>query len=141
MTFSRAERRHHQTKREILDAALEQLRAGKPLSLRGVAADIGLTAPALYRYFPNAAALEAKVVETLLEEFHQEAQDLRATADLTDAFAHASVTRDWMEHHVGELRVLLTAPGFAVLTELLGHLEQTTGSDRELSAAAAGAAL
>lgn len=49
----------------VLRAAMELLEAGGPsgISLRGVAAKLGVKAPSLYRYFAEKAALEQALVE------------------------------------------------------------------------------
>lgn len=60
----RAERRREATRNEIQAAAWEQVaRDGAAgLSLRAVAAAIGLSAPALYRYFPSKDALVTALI-------------------------------------------------------------------------------
>lgn len=53
----RAERRQA-TYDEMLSIARDALRQGRPVSLRAIAADMGMTAPALYRYVDSHAALQ-----------------------------------------------------------------------------------
>jgi AcrR family transcriptional regulator len=49
----------------VLAAALERLEAGgiEALSMRALAADLGVTAASLYRYYPDRATLEAGIAE------------------------------------------------------------------------------
>lgn len=58
-TADRRQRRHDQTKAEILDAAWEIVRAEglAALSLRDVAARVGMRAPSLYSYFDSKHAI------------------------------------------------------------------------------------
>jgi len=60
--LDRSQRRRASTRAEIKAAARDQLVRGGPgsISLRAVARDMGLTAPALYRYYP---ALDSLVLE------------------------------------------------------------------------------
>lgn len=73
-TPSRRERLRAETVAEIKDAARRLLVTGGPtaISLRAIARDLGMTAPALYRYFPGFDALILAIVTDLFE-------DLRAT--------------------------------------------------------------
>jgi len=56
---SRRERLRNATLADIRHAARAQLAAGGPaaVSLRAIARDLGMTAPAIYRYFPSLDAL------------------------------------------------------------------------------------
>ena len=80
-TSSRRERLRAETGAEIKNSARRLLVAGGPtaISLRAIARDLGMTAPALYRYFPSLDALILAVVTDLFE-------DLRAT--VADAAIH-----------------------------------------------------
>jgi AcrR family transcriptional regulator len=82
-TPNRRERLRAETATEIKGAARRLLVAGGPaaISLRAIARDLGMTAPALYRYFAGLDALVRAIVADLFE-------DLRAT--VADAAA---------EHH------------------------------------------
>ena len=73
-TPSRRERLRAETVTEIKQAARRRLVTGGPaaISLRAIARDLGMTAPALYRYFTGLDALILAIVTDLFE-------DLRAT--------------------------------------------------------------
>ena len=64
--LDRSQRRRAATRAEIKAAAREQLVKGGPgsVSLRAVARDMGLTAPALYRYYPALDSLILGSVST-----------------------------------------------------------------------------
>jgi AcrR family transcriptional regulator len=82
-TPSRRERLHAETAAEIKSAARRLLVAGGPaaISLRAIARDLGLTAPALYRYFAGLDDLVRALAADLFE-------DLSATvADAATAYA------------------------------------------------------
>jgi AcrR family transcriptional regulator len=68
---ARREKLHDATREEIKEAALRQIAEhGVPaLSLRAIARDIGMTAPALYRYFPDRAALVTALVTDAFSSF------------------------------------------------------------------------
>lgn len=73
----RAERRQA-TYDEMLSLARAALRTGRPVSLRAIAADMGLTAPALYRYVDSHAALERALSASILDDVMV---DIREAAD------------------------------------------------------------
>lgn len=82
----RQERRHQATRQEIQAAAWGQIAqsGASALSLRSVAASIGLSAPALYRYFPNKGALvTALIVEAFESLATAHDKVLVETQDLT----------------------------------------------------------
>ena len=60
----RRERLQQMTKEEIKQAAWKQIHTGgaSSMSLRGIAASLGLSAPALYRYFPSKQELVTALV-------------------------------------------------------------------------------
>lgn len=68
--MSRRERMRDATSQEIKDVAREHLRAHGPsgISLRGIARVIGMTAPALYRYYSGLDDLLAAMIETYTNE-------------------------------------------------------------------------
>jgi Bacterial regulatory proteins, tetR family len=56
MALSRRERRHEQTRQEIKQVARQQMAqqgTAASLSLRGIAASMGMSAPSLYNYYSN----------------------------------------------------------------------------------------
>lgn len=63
---ARAERRQARRRAEILQIACGQVAGSGSVSLRGVGRSIDVTAPGLYRYYPDAAALELAVAREVL---------------------------------------------------------------------------
>lgn len=92
-------------RRRVFDAAREEVKerawrqiaeSGLPsLSLRGIAREMEMTAPALYRYFPNREALVAELVKDAFASF----------ADAIDAARSPLPAED----HVGRLRAIALA--------------------------------
>ncbi|MBI5305327.1 MAG: TetR/AcrR family transcriptional regulator [Chloroflexi bacterium] len=80
---------HQATREEILDLARQQIAAaGAPaLSLRAIARAMKVTAPALYRYFPNRDEL---VTELIIAAFRSLADTLQAARDARPENAHAA---------------------------------------------------
>jgi AcrR family transcriptional regulator len=68
---------------EILKTAVHLVEHGDAdgLSLRAVAAELGVKAPSLYRYFPDKEALEVAVAEEILTIMLGEFRTASATAD------------------------------------------------------------
>ncbi|HUV48875.1 MAG TPA: helix-turn-helix domain-containing protein, partial [Actinomycetes bacterium] len=84
---TRRERLREQTRAEIKHAARAQLVTHGPrgIQLRAIARDVGLTAPALYRYFPSLEELTEAVTVDLFDEL---CDAMESSADLvTDPFA------------------------------------------------------
>ena len=82
---------------EILKTAVHLVEDGGAigLSLRAVAAELGVKAPSLYRYFPNKEALELAVAGEILDLMSVDFQAAFASADpetrflrLVDAYLH-----------------------------------------------------
>src|SRR5882672_12208641 len=73
MTQTRRERLRTATVAEIKSLARRLLMAGGPhaFSLRAIARDMGMTAPAIYRYFPSLDALVAELAEDLYDELRE----------------------------------------------------------------------
>ena len=82
--IGRRERLQQMTKEEIKDAAWVQIHASgaSALSLRGIASTLGLSAPALYRYFPSKQEL---VTALILDAFDSLRVALDATAQRLEA--------------------------------------------------------
>ncbi|MFT4189811.1 MAG: TetR/AcrR family transcriptional regulator [Aeromicrobium sp.] len=85
MSTSAKETYHHGDLRaSALASAMRSLEAGEQFSLRGVARDVGVSAPALYRHFTDRDALEsalaAEGLRDLLADLTAD-RDLPASAD------------------------------------------------------------
>jgi AcrR family transcriptional regulator len=81
----------------ILSAALDELSSGgiRNLSLRNIAATLGLAPNALYRYFSDRAALEAALadecarrLEMVLRKATHGADSAKSIRRITDAYLH-----------------------------------------------------
>jgi len=83
MTLTRRELRREETEEEIKEVARRQMAevGAAALSLRSIAREMGLTAPALYRYFPNRDAL----VTALIVEAYQALASAMLAADVAQA--------------------------------------------------------
>ncbi|AGZ45490.1 TetR/AcrR family transcriptional regulator [Actinoplanes friuliensis] len=115
-TPSRRERLRAETVTEIKDAARRLLVAGGPtaISLRAIARDVGLTAPALYRYFDSLDALVLAIVTDLFEDLRTA---IAATADhhadeepLTRVAHMAREFRRWSLDHPAEFALMFGSP-------------------------------
>jgi AcrR family transcriptional regulator len=115
-TPTRRERVRAATVHDIKDAARRMLVTGGPqaISLRAIARDMGMTAPAIYRYFPSLDALVMELADDLYDE-------LRATivaaldpepADepLRQLSAMARAFRRWSVAHPAEFGLLFGNP-------------------------------
>lgn len=115
-TESRRERQRAATEAEIKEVARRQLvaSAGTELSLRGIAREIGMTAPGLYRYFPSLEALAQEMCHDLVAEVaaHIEAALAEAGPDLAVRM-HVSVRafRDWAVAHPAEFGLVFRSKG------------------------------
>ncbi|HVQ96576.1 MAG TPA: TetR/AcrR family transcriptional regulator [Mycobacteriales bacterium] len=114
--ISRRDRLRAATVQEIKQAArralVEQGTGG--LSLRGVARDLGLTAPALYRYFPSREVLLEHLIADIYDEACAEmtaAADTLPADDLGGRLLTASRTfRRWALAHPPEFALLFGSP-------------------------------
>ena len=90
---SRRERLRTATVAEIKDLARRLLVGGGPpaISLRAIARDMGMTAPAIYRYFPSLDALVAELTEDLYDELRE---TIEAARDPAPATTRARARRD-----------------------------------------------
>lgn len=116
MTLTRRERLHETTREEIKDVARQQMAEhGAPaLSLRAIAAHMGLTPPALYRYFENRDAL---VTALIVDAYNSLADTLEAATHITppeDYGGHLlAVTlayRDWALSHPQDYTLVFGTP-------------------------------
>jgi AcrR family transcriptional regulator len=98
-----------QTARQVL---VEEGSGG--LSLRAVAREMGLTAPALYRYFPSREDLLGHLIADLYEEVSEEmerARDAEPAGDVAGRLLAVSRTfRRWALAHPPEFALLFGSP-------------------------------
>ncbi|MEN3358293.1 MAG: hypothetical protein V7637_2275 [Mycobacteriales bacterium] len=114
--ISRRDRLRAATVQEIKQAArralVEQGTGG--LSLRGVARDLGLTAPALYRYFPSREVLVTHLIADVYDEVCAEmtaAADAQPADDTAGRLMTVSRTfRHWALTHPAEFALLFGSP-------------------------------
>jgi AcrR family transcriptional regulator len=118
---TRRDRARAQTSQEIKDAARAELvahgRSG--IQLRPVARQVGLTAPAIYRYFPSLDDLVDAVTVDLFDELTDGM--VAARDDVADAppikrlYAVSNAFRHWAVKHPAEFGLLFATPpvGFA----------------------------
>ena len=116
MALSRRERRHEQTRQEIKQIARQQMaqQGTTSLSLRGIAASMGMSAPSLYNYYTNRDDL---VTDLLVESYTHQAEALeQASAScqgqeaipclLTTLLAY----RQWAVEHPHEFALIAGSP-------------------------------
>ena len=125
-TPSRRDRQRSATVAEIKDTARRLLVTGGPaaISLRAIARDMGMTAPAIYRYFPSLDALVLAIVTDLFEELrasvevaakeHAEEPPLTRIAHMARAF------RRWSRAHPAEFGLIFGNPMLGV-TSFAAH--------------------
>lgn len=116
MELSRREQKRLETEFEIKEVARQQMAevGAASLSLRAIARKMGMSAPALYRYFPNRDAL----VTTLIIEAFTSLGDamLRAEEDIdSDDFhgrfrAVAQAFRSWAMTHPQDFSLIYGTP-------------------------------
>src|SRR6516225_708196 len=81
MVMSRRERRHEQTRQEIKQFARQQMAqqgTAASLSLRGIAAEMGMKAPSLYNYYSNRDDL---VTDLLVDSYTHQAETLEEASE------------------------------------------------------------
>lgn len=116
---SRRDRLRAQTMTEITAAARQRLVADGPggIQLRAVARDVGLTAPALYRYYPSLEDLVAALTVDLYDELIEAMVRARDVDPDADAFARMLGTsrafRRWAVTHPHEFGLLFANPAAA----------------------------
>ncbi|MGQ4389393.1 TetR/AcrR family transcriptional regulator [Streptomyces sp. SAS_270] len=104
-----------QVRQEVKTAALQQLATGGPeaLSLNAIAKQLGMTGPALYRYFANRDSL---LTELVIDAYGELAATLGRAADEVAGDATARLTavaqayRDWALAEPHRYRLLFRAP-------------------------------
>lgn len=115
-TESRRDRQRAATEAEIKEVARRQLVAsgGVELSLRGIAREMGMTAPGLYRYFENLGALTEAMCHDFLDEVNALIRGaLDAAGDDVARRVHAAIRafRDWAVAHPAEFGLLFRSKG------------------------------
>ena len=124
---SRRERLRTQARAEAKSLALQQLAEAGPsaLSLNAIARQMGLTGPALYRYFADRDALLAELVvdayADLADALEDEVEELRDARPADRFRAFAAAYRAWATSQPHRYRLLFDAPipGFAAHSERL----------------------
>ena len=137
---SRRVRVRAETLAEIVDHGLRQVATGGPaaLSLNAIAREIGLSGPAIYRYFSGRDDLLAELVRVSYQELSTALQDAAAAAYRRQPPARfravAAAYRDWALANPRRYRVLFADPvdsttatpapqlAIAVFAEVLGEL-------------------
>jgi AcrR family transcriptional regulator len=113
---SRRDRQRERTIEEIKAAARAQLTTAGPdgIQLRAVARAVGLTAPALYRYFPSLEDLVDAVTVDLFDELVAElerARDAQPADDLgARLWATSHAFRDYAIAHPSDFRLMFGTP-------------------------------
>jgi AcrR family transcriptional regulator len=116
MTLSRRERRHEQTRQEIKQIARQQMtqQGTTSLSLRGIAAEMGMSAPSLYNYY---ASRDDLVTDLLVDSYTHQAETLEQASTscqmqepiiclLTTILAY----RQWAVEHPIEFALIAGTP-------------------------------
>jgi AcrR family transcriptional regulator len=115
-TPSRRERLRRAAVADIKDAGRRLLVAGGPtaISLRAIARDMGMTAPAIYRYFESLDALVLAIVADLFEELRRTVETVAEEhADdhpLTRIAHMARGFRRWSLVHPAEFTLMFGSP-------------------------------
>jgi TetR/AcrR family transcriptional regulator, tetracycline repressor protein len=100
------------TEDEILDAALAQLDEGgaTAVSVRGIAARVGVAPNAVYTYFPDKAAVIKALVERLLSEVNRDVFADRAQPWRPRVEALALELRQRLTAHPGVVQLMISGP-------------------------------
>jgi len=116
MALNRRERRHEETRQEIKQIARQQMaRQGTAsLSLRGIAAEMGMSAPSLYNYYTNRDDL---VTDLLVDSYAHQAETLEqasASCQTQETIARLLATilayRQWAVEHPTEFALIAGSP-------------------------------
>jgi AcrR family transcriptional regulator len=134
-------RRREWTRGEILDAAWEIARRDgvAALSLREVAARVGMRAPSLYHYFASKNALYEAMYAQGIQQVAEEVQASPAGRDERETLRNrarrfvATAVADPARY---ELLFHRPVPGFVPAPEYVGFALTVLGSTRQLAAAA-----
>ncbi|PZT71074.1 hypothetical protein DN402_01685 [Streptomyces sp. SW4] len=108
--LNRRERLRQATLEEIVEAGRSLLRAGREVTLRAVAAEMGFTAPALYRYVGSVAALNDLLSNDIFAEIVREmaaaAEPYGDDDPAAQMVAAASAFRGWALDHIDEFQLV-----------------------------------
>lgn len=113
---SRRDRQRAATVAEIKAAARQRLAQGGPsaIGLRAIARDLGLSAPALYRYFPSHEELLSALIVDLYDELTATmiaVRDTRPPEDLIGRLTLVALAlRDWAVTHPAEFGLVFGSP-------------------------------
>lgn len=111
---TRRERQRQATFDEIVEVARRLLRAGEDVSIRAVAGEMGLTAPALYRYVDSHAELMALVARAIFVDVVAAmtvARDRHAEDDpAAQIVAGVAAFRTWALGNREEFRLVFASP-------------------------------
>jgi AcrR family transcriptional regulator len=113
---SRRERIRSATAAEIKALARKLLVSGGPaaISLRAIAREMGMTAPAIYRYFPSLDALVVVLTEDLYDELRETIEAARsdgnAVEPIHDIVAMSRAFRGWCVSHPAEFGLMFGSP-------------------------------
>lgn len=128
-SITRRERLRTATVAEIKDLARRLLVRGGPpaISLRSIARDMGMTAPAIYRYFPSLDGLIFDLTEDLFDELRGSVEAARdacpVEAPLPRLIEMARAFRRWSVEHPAEFGLMFgnPVPGVAQFEETCFH--------------------
>lgn len=115
-SLTRRERLRTAAVAEIKGLARRLLVSGGPqaISLRAIARDMGMTAPAIYRYFPSLDALVVEITEDLYDELREEVEAARdaepEAAPIAQLVAMARAFRCWSIAHPAEFGLMFGSP-------------------------------
>jgi DNA-binding transcriptional regulator YbjK len=112
---TRRERLRSAAVAEIKDGARRLLAAGGPqgISLRAIARDMGMTAPAIYRYFPSLDALVTALATDLFGELRETVVAAQAAAGddpVAQLLEMARAFRHWSVAHPVEFNLIFGSP-------------------------------
>lgn len=116
MALSRRERRHEQTRQEIKQIARQQMAKQGPasISLRGIAAEMGMSAPSLYNYYANRDDLVTDLIAdsytTQAETLEQASASCQNQDVLECLLATVLAYRQWAMEHPTEFALISGNP-------------------------------
>lgn len=127
--LTRRERQRLATFDEIVELGRSMLRAGREVTLRALATEMGLTPPALYRYVKNPAALNELLSDAIFADVVREmveAGEVYGDQDpAAQIVAAATAFRDWALDNKSEFQLVF------VTNSLSGERTIRTDADSE----------